>query len=396
LFYAVVQSACYTLCFHGVELAVLHRNDAKVRSNWELVVSSTFDPLRFCLKTVRVEFVRLAAHTGLFSNSCWDTIPADLLYTEVLQQQQYQMTAESTTQFRATTDNSTLATFTTHELAAKRGYYVQASSQKETYSANSLDSFFPFDPCLLCNMHQAVAQSYRIWEGVPGLDGDEDDEDDEDAYEDDDGEYDEDEDSLDASSEAKRQLAPASGIRSIPMPKSNKHVGAHGSGMMMASSATSSHADAFATSSMSSVVSSMAGTDNAAAASYMSIASSLNNTANNNSGYLQANTSMGSSSGLGSAMGIGIGQNYGGGDRTKDDDDDDDDDDVHESHMVLPSSYSSGSGSAAINAGAGLMANGMAGGGFANASANAAALHEKFESNFRRPRFYSIGSTGSW
>jgi len=38
--------------------------------------------------------------------------------------------------------------------------------------ANPLDSFFPFDPCLLRTLHTAVEESYRFWRGLPGLDVD--------------------------------------------------------------------------------------------------------------------------------------------------------------------------------------------------------------------------------
>lgn len=37
-------------------------------------------------------------------------------------------------------------------------------------SFNPLDSFFPFDPCLLKLAHGMVASYYRSWDGVPGLD----------------------------------------------------------------------------------------------------------------------------------------------------------------------------------------------------------------------------------
>jgi len=37
---------------------------------------------------------------------------------------------------------------------------------------NPLDSFFPFDPCLLEQLSCSVAPSYRVWQGVPGLNAD--------------------------------------------------------------------------------------------------------------------------------------------------------------------------------------------------------------------------------
>ena len=47
---------------------------------------------------------------------------------------------------------------------------------------NPLDSFFPFDPCLLRLVHQVIEKLYRPWKGLPGIDYDTD------------GEYPEDED----------------------------------------------------------------------------------------------------------------------------------------------------------------------------------------------------------
>ena len=35
---------------------------------------------------------------------------------------------------------------------------------------NPLDSFFPYDPCLLRMLHQPIEKYYRVWRGVPGLD----------------------------------------------------------------------------------------------------------------------------------------------------------------------------------------------------------------------------------
>ena len=35
---------------------------------------------------------------------------------------------------------------------------------------NPLDSFFPYDPCLLRMLHEPIEKHYRAWKGVPGLD----------------------------------------------------------------------------------------------------------------------------------------------------------------------------------------------------------------------------------
>ena len=84
LFYAVVQAVCYVLCFHGTEMAVRQKENAALRSQWQDIVSSRLDPLRYCLRTVRVEFLKLAAHVGLFSDECWERFAPDLAFIDEL------------------------------------------------------------------------------------------------------------------------------------------------------------------------------------------------------------------------------------------------------------------------------------------------------------------------
>lgn len=36
--------------------------------------------------------------------------------------------------------------------------------------SNPLDSFFPFDPCLLIQLHHKIEDNYRLWRGLSGLD----------------------------------------------------------------------------------------------------------------------------------------------------------------------------------------------------------------------------------
>lgn len=372
LFYSVVQSVCYTLCFHGVDLAEKQRDLEAVRLHWETIVSSKYDPLRYCLKSVRIEFVRLAAAVGLFSARCWSMISTDLLYTDILLQQQQLVEKVRTS------DNVTLTTFTTNEATShhtgntqarnqvqSQGIIVANGSQREVYSANTLDSFFPFDPCLLCKLHQTVQKAYRAWDGVPGLD---------------DGDYEgdshngdsnnfedyvsdsEDEDNEDEEESGREHKA----SRAIPM----RRGAGKGHQQDTPGSNASSMMDHFTTSSLSSVVSSIACTDNA-----MSIASSAHMGSYAGS-YLSANMRE-------NAQPWDVVPQRKGSDFDVDDDEQSDSG-MHDTHMHIPASQLSGGG-------AGNSA-GVAGG----AGGIAAAGQEQFESNFRRPRFYSIGSTGSW
>ena len=358
LFYSVVQAACYTLCFYGVEMASCLRDQAAVQRDWETVVCCKFDPLRYCLKSVRVEFIRLAASVGFFSAPCWSPIPADLLYTEVLQQLQAQQLIAKTSR---TSDNATMTTFTTNEAMSSHystagahipQYGVQSQGvvmsssggQKEVHSANSLDSFFPFDPCLLCKLHQVIQRAYREWDGVPGLDD----------VDDEDSDFEDAESKGSGIASLNKDKYVSSGSRAIPMRRGSGQAGKYfpntpGSDSMM---------DAFTTSSLSSVVSSIAATDAA-----MSIASSA-------AQY------------TGSYLSVGLAHMQGDDDQLlsrhgrpplppgQESDGEDSDHDMHESHMTVPAGISAG----------------MQG----------AAGPERFDANFRRPRFYSIGSTGSW
>lgn len=45
-----------------------------------------------------------------------------------------------------------------------------SSQQQQRRGLNPLDSFFPFDPCLLSQVHELVREGYVSWEGIRGLD----------------------------------------------------------------------------------------------------------------------------------------------------------------------------------------------------------------------------------
>ena len=65
VFYSVMQAACYVMCFLGVELAQKQRTDPKLRQAWEVTLGCPFDPLRYCIKSVKWEFLRLSLFTDL-------------------------------------------------------------------------------------------------------------------------------------------------------------------------------------------------------------------------------------------------------------------------------------------------------------------------------------------
>jgi hypothetical protein len=132
-FFSCVQAACYILCFYGVDLAYVQKNVRSQQKKWQKVLTCTLQPLRFCLQSVRVEFLRLAQLTGMLEESCWDALPSDLLPQ-------------------------------IHREENKKNNVNMGAG------FNPLDSFFPYDPCLLRMLHQPVERYYRAWRGVPGLD----------------------------------------------------------------------------------------------------------------------------------------------------------------------------------------------------------------------------------
>lgn len=115
-FFCCVQSMCYAICFLGISMAQIMSSETTEKRNWELVLNSEFHPLRYCIPTVRTEFLRIAAAGGLLSSA-----------------------------FGAGRASSNL-------------------SSSSSCSHNPLDTFFPFDPCLLLQVHEHIKEGYRVWE----------------------------------------------------------------------------------------------------------------------------------------------------------------------------------------------------------------------------------------
>ena len=155
LFYSVVQSISYILCYHGVDLVMKHSQQEGMRSLWERIVLSQLQPYRFCLKSVRGEFLKLASCVGLFSDACWRAIPCDWVMTQ------------QTATLRDEDDSSC----TEEVIAAASRQKTRARMRTGSdLGIVQLDCFFPFDPCLLYKVHDKIQSCYRVWEGVPGLD----------------------------------------------------------------------------------------------------------------------------------------------------------------------------------------------------------------------------------
>ena len=120
-FYCGFQAICYILCFHGVELAYQQLLSQHLHQDWEQIVASSLEPLKYCLHSIRIEFLKLALQVGILSENIWEKLSPDII------------------------------------------------ERVSTFNGNPLDSFFPFDPCLLVVLHNTINCNYRRWVGVPGL-----------------------------------------------------------------------------------------------------------------------------------------------------------------------------------------------------------------------------------
>ena len=148
-FYCCTQAICYILCFHGSEMAKLQRMDNQLKTAWENIILSKLYPLRYCLQSVRNEFIRLALSAELLSTEQINTLPSDIY-------QANELSVDKNVTFHST-----------GVLLSKRN---KNSSVKMGRGSNPLDTFFPFDPCLLKNLHGYIEKSYRLWYGIPGVD----------------------------------------------------------------------------------------------------------------------------------------------------------------------------------------------------------------------------------
>lgn len=218
-FFCCMQAASYVLCFYGTELAVSIKEDESRRRQWERVMTSELNPLKYCLESVRGEFLRLAQRVELFSTECWRMLPSAAEYTtedtedddQGIRSRSQSIIGAAVTSDSAgsgmhcvigavvsipmeeptprTSDQRLPKKVCVPVMVSSPRTKVQVDtkgSKKEPNDSpgnhvpkkvpvmgtgnNPLESFFPFDPCLLQNMHQHVDAYYRTWRGVPGLD----------------------------------------------------------------------------------------------------------------------------------------------------------------------------------------------------------------------------------
>ena len=157
LFYTVCQSAFYIMCFRGVEIVHFCRsgfNDHDdVRPDlgserWTHICTHPLLPLRICLESVRLEFLRISQMFVLMDDQVLDR-----LFENDRQQ-------SGSERKRKRKRFSLISTAVTLEKERRRGGVGGLGR-----GTNPLDSFFPFDPYLLRLSHGFIEPFYIHWEG---------------------------------------------------------------------------------------------------------------------------------------------------------------------------------------------------------------------------------------
>jgi len=187
LFYTACQAAFYIMCFRGAEAlsyyrkALQHKDDPETpyadpdsvdisAGRWKFLCGHTLQPLKYCLESVRLEFLHLAEDLDVFHESGDDSAGNEdakreetKKFLEALRTtsssskgKEQPKKSTATPKRRRSTIISTAATQEKKRLAGGVGGLGRGS--------NPLNSFFPFDPYLLQKSYTHVHPYYRNWE----------------------------------------------------------------------------------------------------------------------------------------------------------------------------------------------------------------------------------------
>jgi len=173
LFYTVCQAAFYIMCFRGAE-AIKHYSSAKdyfetnpdpvddcsfaeldlidmSPKRWERICGHQLKPLRYCLESVREEFIHVANAFSLLNEDL-----LSILDTESQRQSTGYSRPGKAARRRGKRIN-------TSALSAARRMTEGVGGLGR--GSNPLNSFFPFDPYLLRQSHDFISDMYRNWDG---------------------------------------------------------------------------------------------------------------------------------------------------------------------------------------------------------------------------------------
>lgn len=166
LFYTICQAAFYMMCFRGVEAVKFYRSVVECKNlppesvpedlqevelaqveigsfRWSRLCNHPLQPLRYCLETVREEFLNVA--------TCFDLLDVDLLH---------RLTTEHQLEISGRRKKKAKCAITGATLEVTR---MDGGVGGLGRGSNPLDSFFPFDPYLLRRSHQYVDAFYKNW-----------------------------------------------------------------------------------------------------------------------------------------------------------------------------------------------------------------------------------------
>jgi RNA polymerase I-specific transcription initiation factor RRN3 len=200
LFYTACQSAFYIMCFRGAEALHYYNAAWRQRDNpeseyaspesvnlgakrWKAICQHPLQPLKYCLESVRVEFLHMAEDLHLFVE---ESTGDDSMNQEEEAKKFIQQLWSANDQ-KANGDKSKTVT-----PKRKRSSIISTAATQEKKrmdggvgglgkGSNPLDSYFPFDPYLLQSSYKHVHPFYRNWEdciltmdeleGAPAVEG---------------------------------------------------------------------------------------------------------------------------------------------------------------------------------------------------------------------------------
>ena len=162
LFYTVCQSAFYIMCFRGADAIQFYR-DAMSRTGeesydeperidiggekWTKLCSHPLQPLRWCLESVRSEFLAVSKVFGLIDE-------------QILKKLLSEQVSVSKSVLQRKRCISKIMTPVTMEKERQSGGVGGLGR-----GTNPLDSFFPFDPYLLHRSNRYIEPFYNHWKG---------------------------------------------------------------------------------------------------------------------------------------------------------------------------------------------------------------------------------------
>ena len=186
LFYTSCQAAFYLMCFRGVEAIQYYRNAYEHRDDpdspyadpesvdigpqrWRFLCGHEMQPLKYCLESVRLEFLHLAEDLDLFLDPGLDDELPNIEETKAFLDglwnsfsKEGKKHAASKTEGKKTPARRRSTIISTAAIQEKKRLDGGVGGLGK--GSNPLGSFFPFDPYLLQKSYQHVHPYYRNWE----------------------------------------------------------------------------------------------------------------------------------------------------------------------------------------------------------------------------------------